>query len=100
MERSRRLIVLGAATAVVVAALGVAWFAGLFDRSAPPEGTIAQDSVTIAVGDSGPLAQLATAGGVALSVAVLLVAISAVVWVAKRRDRRASFPPAERGRGG
>ena len=99
MQRSRKLIVLGAATAVVVAALGAAWFAGLFERSAPPEGTIAQDSVTIAVGDSGLLAQLATPSGAALSIAIIVI-ISGSVWLLMRRRSRASYPPADRERHG
>ena len=99
MERSRKLIVLGAATAVVVAALGAAWVAGLFDRSAAPEGAIAQDSVTIAVGDRGPLEQLASPAVIGLGLVVIALAVG-VAWLARRRRNQASFPPAERGRHG
>ncbi len=97
MERSRKLIVFGAAAVVV--ALGVAWIAGLFDRSEAPEGAMAEDSVTIDVGDRGALEQLASPTVLGLAIVAIALAVAAV-WFVKRRRHQPSSPVSERRRHG
>ena len=86
MTRWSKLFVL--AVAVAVAAVGGAWWTGVFDRSPAPEGMIAQDSVTTVVGGGG--GQLVTVGVVAL----VAVAVAAV-WVLRRRRQGGDRLPAD-----
>ena len=89
MERTPKLVLGGAAVAVV--AFGVAWIAGVFDRSDAPEGAIADDSVTITVGEQGLLEQLTSPA--ILGVGIIIVAIAtAGIWVRKRRGQERSAP--------
>ena len=94
MERSAKLVLAGAAAAVV--ALGVAWMAGVFDRSDAPEGAIAEDSVTIAVGEQGLLEQLTSPA--VLSIGIVMVAAAAAgIWLLRRRGQATSMDRRRRG---
>ena len=96
MERSSKLVLGGAAAAVV--ALGVAWLVGVFDRSDAPEGAIADDSVTITVGEQGLLEQL-TSPAVFGDGMVILALVTAGIWVLKRRGQPRSAPSDRRRHG-
>ncbi len=96
MERSSKFLLGGVAAAVVV--LGIAWLAGVFDRSDAPEGAIADDSVTIVVGAQGLLEQLTSPAVVGAGV-VILAFLTAGGWVLKRHGRARSTPTDRRRHG-
>ncbi len=98
-ERSTKLTLWGTAAAAVVVALSLAWIAGLVDRSDPPEGAIAEDSVTIAVGERGPLEHLGSPVVLGLAVAIIALAAAGIGFV-RRRRHQASSPATERSRDG